>query len=80
MRLNQVVKEQKENEGRIEFCTSGEWGLLCYDTWDNNDASVICRQLGFSVEDTSKLINYHLIFLYQNLFVFHRQKCASHFH
>ena len=39
-----------ENEGRIEYCSSGRWGLVCSDFWDNNDAMVICRQLGYNVE------------------------------
>uniref|UniRef100_A0A1X7ULL6 Deleted in malignant brain tumors 1 protein n=1 Tax=Amphimedon queenslandica TaxID=400682 RepID=A0A1X7ULL6_AMPQE len=45
--------------GRIELCHEGTWGTICSDFWDNTDASVLCKQMGYSPYGAIVLHNYY---------------------
>lgn len=36
-----------EYEGLVEVCFNGQWGSVCHDRWDVQDALTVCRILGY---------------------------------
>ncbi len=44
-----LLEGANPREGRVEICMNNAWGTVCDNGWNKPDATVVCRQLGFSV-------------------------------
>ena len=38
----------KQHSGYLEFLHSDEWGYVCDDDWNRQNADIVCKQLGFN--------------------------------
>lgn len=45
-----LVGANVSNEGRVEVCLGNTWATVCDNGWANNDASVVCGQLGYPTQ------------------------------
>ena len=53
--------------GRVEMCIDGEWGIVCEDYWQYEDASVACYQLGFARAGKNYILTIILYYvIYEN--------------
>lgn len=48
-----LVARDSLASGQVEVCEDSTWGRACSSGWDQNEASVVCRQLGFTVAGRS---------------------------
>lgn len=57
--------------GRVEVCFNNQWGSVCAGPsmpWTENNAAVVCKQLGYSKKGES---TYHLIVYWYMLHTVH---------
>ena len=54
----QSVPGEDPNKGRVEIFNNGEWGLVCFNSWDMYDAIVVCREENLGNNGTAIQISY----------------------
>ena len=45
---NPIMIKDTVSRGRVEVCVNQTFQTVCEDNWSNDDASVLCSELGFS--------------------------------
>ncbi|CAI8008780.1 Deleted in malignant brain tumors 1 protein, partial [Geodia barretti] len=52
----QLIDGPSINEGRLQIYYNNEWGTVCDDRWGLDEASVVCKSLGFPGADRDKYL------------------------
>jgi hypothetical protein len=52
-----LVGGRNKFEGRVEVCQGGQWKTVCNRGWNDEEAQVVCRQLGFAEDSRGELLH-----------------------
>ena len=47
-----------QGEGTVEICNNHIWGLIFDSGWNDSDAEVVCRQLGYQTLGELRIVFY----------------------
>ena len=42
-----LIGGTSSRRGRVEIWYNSQWNTVCHNSWDINDANVVCQQLGY---------------------------------
>ena len=62
----QLIGGKNKFEGRVEVCQDGQWKTVCNRGWNNVEARVVCRQLGFAEDTRRSELLHRLAFRFQH--------------
>ena len=64
------VSEGTPQDGFLEYCVDGYWGVVCGNNWDNNEAEIACRQLGYQHSPGKYKLSAHIIMTQEYKYIF----------
>ena len=60
-----LVGGSGDHEGNVQVCINGTWGYVCDNSWNYNDARVVCRQLGYSTSSyNGRAIAFYIMWIF----------------
>ena len=55
-----LINGRAPSEGRVEVCYNSHWGTICHNDWEDDDAAVVCAELGYERNGNNELFSLSL--------------------